>query len=182
MPSKKQSNTTPSRKRRKYHYFLDRNLGRLIFPGLLRDAGLLATAQDDTEEFSQAERDPWMFYLCGKRRDVIVTTDGAFRKPFPHMAAIALGDSIVLTFTNNCYNAERRATAFLTALEKIEIELQKRSRRKQRSFIGIIGITGTFRVAEEKPLPHRKLCDPLDWESYKRVCDQEGVLAFMPEQ
>ena len=37
---------------------------------------------------------------------------------------------------------------------------------------------GLFRVVEEKPLPYRVTCDPRDWESYKRVCAEEGVLAF----
>jgi hypothetical protein len=31
-------------------------------------------------------------------------------------------------------------------------------------------------------LPHRKLCDHRDWESYKRVCEEAGVLALMPDQ
>lgn len=182
MPSEKPSNTTRPRKRRKYQYFLDRNLGRVIFPGELRNAGLIVTAQDDTTEFSQAERDPWMYYQCGKRRHVVVTTDQKFRRSFPHMAAIALGDTVVLAFTNNTYNAERRARAFLAVLSEIEDELRKRNRRKRWGFIGVIGISGTFRVDDDKPLPHRKLCDPRDWESYRRVCESEGVLALVPEQ
>jgi hypothetical protein len=122
-----------------------------------------------------------MYYQCGKRRHIVVTTDTAFRKSFPHMAAIALGDTIVIAFTNNVYNAERRARAFLAVRQELENALQAHMRLKRRSFIGIIGISGTFRVEEEKPLPHRKLCDPLDWDSYQRVCAYEGVLALAPE-
>ncbi len=122
-----------------------------------------------------------MYYQCGKRRHIVVTTDMAFRKSFPHMAAIALGDTTVIAFTTNSYNAQRRAKAFLSAQEEIEKELRRRGRRKRRSFIGIVGIAGTFRVEDERPLPHRKLCDLLDWQSYERVCHAEGVLALAPQ-
>jgi hypothetical protein len=147
----------------------------------LRDAGLLVTAQDDTTEFRQTERDPWMFYQCGKRGHVLVTADLQFHKSFPHMAAIALGDTMVIAFTNNSYNAGRRIKAFLAVLDQIEDAVKAMLRRKRRGFIGVVGISGTFRVAEEKPLPHRKLCDPRDWQSYYRVCEEEGRLPLAPE-
>jgi len=111
----------------------------------------------------------------------MVTVDGLFQKSFPHMAAVLLGDTIVITFTHNSYNAPRRAAAFLSVLGDIEKAIRKHRRKKRSSFIGIVGLSGTFRIVEEKPLPHRKLCDPRDWESYKRVCEEEGVFAYTPQ-
>lgn len=138
------------------------------------------TAQDDTEEFRQTERDPWMFYRCGKDGNILVTSDMRFRKSFPHMAAIALGKTMVLAFTNNSYNSGVRGRAFLKALHDIEDAIASH-RQRRRNFIGVIGMQGTFRIVEEKPMPHRVTCDPRDWESYERVCAAEGVLAFAPD-
>lgn len=181
MPLKKQLSTSRRRKRPRYRYFLDRNLGRIYFPAYLRDVGLDVTAQDDTTEYCPAERDPWMFYQCGKQGFIVVTSDLNFTRSFPHMAAIALADTTVIAFTHNSYNSDVRGAAFLKALSRIEDAISLRRRRKRRSFIGVVGMHGTFRVAEDKPLPHRKLCDPRDWESYERVCAHEGVLALAPK-
>jgi transposase-like protein len=41
-------------------------------------------------------------------------------------------------------------------------------------------MTGIFRVKAECPLPERKRCDDRDWESYERICLEEGVLALAP--
>jgi hypothetical protein len=176
--SKKRSSIV--RRRRKNCYFLDRNLGRIFLPAQLRKAGLDITAQDDTAEFRQTERDPWMFYMCGKRRMILVTSDLKFHKSFPHMAAIALGNTMVIAFTHNNYNSDVRGRAFIKALPQIEDAIATH-RRRHRNFIGIVGMQGTFRVAQEKPLPHRATCDLRDWESYARVCAEEGVLALAPE-
>ena len=178
MQSKKRLSIT--RRRRKNCYFLDRNLGRVFLPAQLRKAGLDITAQDDTEEFCQTTRDPWMFYMCGKRGMILVTSDLKFHKSFPHMAAVALGKTIIIAFTQNNYNSDVRGRAFLKALPQIEDAIAEH-RKKHRNFIGVVGMQGTFRVAQEKPLPHRATCDVRDWESYKRVCAEEGVLAFTPD-
>lgn len=177
MPSEKQSSTTRPRprKRRNPRYFLDRNLGRVYFPADLRDAGLDVTAQDDTTEYQQNERDPWLFYRCGKSGFVVVTSDLNICKSFPHMAAIALGRTTVIAFTNNNYNSDVRARAFLKALPEIEDAIYT---HRKSYFIGVVGMQGTFRMVREKPLPQRKLCDPRDWDSYERVCAAEGRLAL----
>lgn len=111
---------------------------------------------------------------------VVVTSDLKFRKSFPHMAAVALGKTIVIAFTNNSYHSDVRSSAFIKARQQIEDEIAKHNRRR-KNFIGVVGMQGTFSVKEEKPLPHRVICDPRDWESYKVVCKAEGVLAFAPE-
>lgn len=135
--SKKPSSTT--RRRRKNHYFLDRNLGRKFLPEQLRKAGLQITAQDDTEEFKQAERDPWLFYQCGKRKVILVTSDRDFMKSFPHMAAVSLGNTVIIAFTKNNYNSDVRGCAFIKALQEIEDAISAH-RKKKRNFIGVVGI------------------------------------------
>lgn len=177
MPSEKRSSTSHRGRRRKFRYFIDRNLGSVYLPKQLRDAGLHITVHDDV--YQQAERDPWIFYECGKRNLIVITSDTLFMKSFPHMAAVALGKTSVIAFTNNNFKSEVRGSAFLKARRIIEDALRK---HKGRYFIGIVGSTGTFRIRAESPLPERKTCDLPDWNSYERVCKQEGVLAFAPKR
>lgn len=138
------------------------------------------TIHDDL--YVQTERDPWIFYECGKQSFVVITSDTEFMKSFPHMAAIALARTTVLAFSNNNYKSDVRGNAFLRALPRITAELSKHKKRKNnRYFIGIVGMKGTLTVKAEAPLPYRKTCDPKDWESYARVCVAEGVLMLAPE-
>jgi hypothetical protein len=37
---------------------------------------------------------------------------------------------------------------------------------------------GTFRIKEDSPLPHRKRCDPLDWDTHERECLNEESSHF----
>lgn len=180
MPSKKQSSTSRKGRPPNNSYFLDRNLGAFILPGKLRDVGLHITIHDD--QYVQTERDPWIFYERGTLHQVVVTSDTAFMKSFPTMAAIALAKTTVIAFTNNNYSAHARAGAFIKALPQIEAELKlRKKRRKKKNFIATVGMEGTFNIKADTPLPYRKQCDPLDWDSYEKVCSTEGVIAFMPE-
>jgi predicted nuclease of predicted toxin-antitoxin system len=180
VPSKKQSNISQRGRRPKTRFFLDRNLGSFLLPAQLRRAGLNTTIHDDL--YVQTERDPWIFYECGRAGFVVLTSDTEFMKSFTHMAAIAVARTTVLAFSNNNYKSEVRGNAFLAALPKINKELSKRrTRQKNKYFIGIIGMHGTLAIRAESPLPHRKRCDSRDWESYERVCAAEGLLAFRAE-
>jgi len=146
----------------------------------LRAAGLDVTIHDDL--YVQTERDPWIFYECGKEGFVVLTSDTEFMKSFPHMAAIAIARTTVLTFSNNNYKSDVRGNAFLKALPEITSELAKhKRRRKNRYFIAVVGMNGTLTVKADAPLPYRKTCNTLDWESYERVCRMEGVLTLAPE-
>jgi hypothetical protein len=150
-------------------------LGSIILPKLLRDAGLAIIVHDDV--YRQDERDPWIFYECGKKKLVIVTSDTLFMKSFPHMAAIAVARASVIAFTNNKYKSEVRAQAFIKARARIEKAL---AAHKGRYFIGIVSSDGEFRIRAESPIPSRKTCDAKDWVSYERVCTQEGILPLAP--
>ncbi|HTR24433.1 MAG TPA: hypothetical protein VMI10_10645 [Terriglobales bacterium] len=146
----------------------------------LRAAGLDVTIHDD--RYIQTERDPWIFYECGKQGYIVITSDTEFMKSFPHMAAIALARTTVLSFSNNNYKSEVRGNAFLKALPRITAVLSKhKRRRKNRYFIAVIGMHGSLTIKAEGPLPHRKLCNDMDWKSYERVCIAEGVLALAPK-
>ena len=145
----------------------------MFLPKQLRHAGFEIIVHDDV--YQQTERDPLIFYQCGKQRLIVVTSDTSFRKSFPHMAAVALGHTTVIAFTQNNYKGDIRGNAFIKARSSIEQAILD---HKGRYFIGVVGMNGSFRICEESPLPTRKTCDPKDWESYEQVCREEGVLAL----
>ena len=175
MPSKKRSSISRSKKPPKTLFFIDRNLGAFCLAEQLRSAGFEVRVHDDF--YHQKERDPWIFYECGIKHWVVITSDTGFMKAFPHMAAVALGNTTVIAFTNNNYKSDVRGKAFIAARRKIAAALKA---HKARNFIAVVG-TGSFRICAESPLPSRKSCEPEDWESYERVCKKAGVLAFAPK-
>jgi hypothetical protein len=128
--------------------------------------------------YQQTERDPWIFYECGIKNLIVITSDALFMKSFPHMAAISLAHTIVIAFTNNKHKSEVRGAAFIKARSLIEKAIIE---HKRKYFIGTVGTHGTFRVCSESPIPSRKTCQPADWESYERVCEKAGVLALAPK-
>ena len=154
-------------------------MGSVLLAEQLRGAGLDITVHDDV--YQTTERDPWIFYDRGKLGFIVITSDTSFMKSFPHKAAIALARTTVLAFSNNNYKSVVRGNAFLRALPKIETEIARHRRNTKRNyFIAVVGMSGTLTIRAESPLPHRKTCDPKDWESYERVCRSEGVLALAP--
>jgi predicted nuclease of predicted toxin-antitoxin system len=123
VPSKKRSSISRRGRQRRTRYFIDRSLGSYYLPLQLRQANLDITVHDDV--YPQTERDPLIFYQCGKKGLVVITSDTSFRKSFPHMAAIALGKTSVIAFSNNNYKSNVRGNAFLKALPQIEPLLSK---------------------------------------------------------
>lgn len=175
MPLKRPSNISLNRGRRKFRYFVDRNLGFNLLPDQLRRAGIEIVVHDDI--YPQNERDPWIFYQCGVQRLVVITSDTDFRKSFPHMAAVVLGKTCVIAFSRNDYKSEVRGSAFIKARAAIEKALRM---HKGRYFIGVVGMNGDFRICSESPLPSRKTCDPKDWNSFEQVCRSAGRLPLAP--
>jgi hypothetical protein len=108
---------------------------------------------------------------------IVITSDKSFMKSFPHMAAIALGRTTVLFFSKNNWRSNIRGEAFLIARSRIFHALKK----QPSNFIACVGMGGSFNIIEDKPKPTRKYCDPLDWESYERVCQSEGIVAEAPK-
>jgi 5-keto 4-deoxyuronate isomerase len=174
--SKRLSGTSRSGEQPNARYFVDRALGSIYLPIQLRAAGFDIVVHDDV--YVQNERDPWIFYECGKKGLVVVTADTAFRKSFPHMAAIALARTQVIAFANNKRTSQEKGAALIKARKSIEEALREHDKK---SFIGVVGITGTFRICDESPLPARKSCHPADWQSFERVCKAAGVLALAPK-
>jgi hypothetical protein len=128
--------------------------------------------------YVQTERDPRIFYEAGIKRHVVITADKQFTKSFPHMAAIALAKTQVIAFAKNKGTSQQKGDALL----KVRTDIEKAVREhKGQSFIGVVGIKGSFRVCDESPLPSRKTCEPADWESFERVCKAAGVLALAPK-
>lgn len=141
----------------------------------LRGAGLLISVHDDV--YVRTERDPWIFYDRGKQGEIVLTSDKGFMKSFPHMAAIALGNTTVLFFTKNNWLSDVRGKVFLAAKSRIFHALKK----QKENFIGCINMTGSFTIIQKKPTPSRKLCDQRDWESYERVCKSAGISVDVSE-
>lgn len=176
MPSEKRSNISLNKKRPEFRYFVDRSLGSIYLPAQLRAAGMDLVVHDDV--YVQTERDPWIFYECGMKKLVVITSDTLFMKSFPHMAAIALAKTRVIAFANNKAKGDAKGAAFIKARASIERALAK---HRRSYFIGVVGIPGTFRICAESPLPSRKTCHPSDWISYERVCNNAGVLPLAPK-
>lgn len=128
--------------------------------------------------YERTERDPWIFYDRGKNGMIVVTSDKKFTKSFPHMAAIALGKTTVLYFSKNNWRSEFRGRAFLDAKTAIIHALKK----EPENFLACIGMEGSFTIADRHPRPLRKLCDEKDWDSYRRVCESEGIIAGKAEE
>ena len=146
-----------------------------MLPNRLRQAGKDIVVHDDV--YVPTERDPWIFYECGKKGLIVVTSDKLFMKSFPHMAAIALGRTTVLAFSNNNFNAQARGTAFIAATKAIATHM---ATANGNPFIATIGINGDVTMNDQNPRPTRKACDQADWESYVRVCKVEGIAAERP--
>ena len=148
-----------------------------MFPDALKQHGFDLVVHDD--EYPQiGSYDPWLFYECGKRNLVVITSDKRFMESFPHMAALALGRTTVLAFTNNNYKAPARSSAFIKPFPDIYAELK---RKRGKPFIGSVGMSGEFRVVDTDPWPNRVLCTDHDWDSFEVVCRREGVLALAPK-
>jgi hypothetical protein len=175
--SKKPSGTSKPPKPRKYRFFLDRNLGGIELPKRLRNAGKEIVVHDDV--YVPTERDPWIFYECGKKGLIVVTSDKLFMKSFPHMAAIALGRTTVFSFSNNNYNGSIRATAFIAATRAMDKLLRE---HEGEPFIATIGMKGTVELNVVNPRPTRKACELADWNSYATVCEAEKIEPEMPPQ
>jgi hypothetical protein len=58
-------------------YFIDRSIGKKIFPGILREAGILVEVHDD--HFAQDEEDAIWIPEVAKRGWISVTTDKRIR-------------------------------------------------------------------------------------------------------
>jgi predicted nuclease of predicted toxin-antitoxin system len=175
--SKKQSGISKPLKLHNYRFFIDRNLGSQQLPGRLRGAGISLIVHDDV--YTPTERDPWIFYECGKKGLVVLTSDKSFMKSFPHMVAITLGRTTVLAFSNNNFNSKVRSEAFLSASSSIHNAL---AAHRGVPFIATIGMRGTIEINAVNPRPTRAACERADWESYLRVCRIEGIRPQLPSQ
>jgi hypothetical protein len=175
--SKKLSNTSKAHKLRDRCFFVDRSLGSLELPRRLREAGISVVVHDDI--YTPTERDPWIFYECGKKGLFVLTSDKLFMKSFPHMVAITLGRTSVFSFSNNNYNSRVRSDAFIAASATIERMIAS---HRGQPFIATIGMTGTVELNVINPRPTRKACELADWDSYVRVCKIERIRPEMPHQ
>jgi len=177
VPSKRRLAISRTKKQLEHEpcFLLDRSLGRHKLALQLRAAGLDVVAGD--ELYPETERDPWIFYDCGKQGKVVVTADKEFMKSFPHMAAISLGNTTVIAFTSNNYNSHVRGRAFIKAKSKVYRAIL---RSGGVGFIASLGMEGTFSIVNASPTPSKKYCDERDWKSYERVCFSEGLAYKTP--
>ena len=117
------------------------------------------------------EQDPWVFYTCGKNDHCLITVDKDFVHYFTHMAAIALGKTRVFFFTSGTANMEERGKAF----KKAKAKALRIIKKQEATFIASIGIDGSVKTVDRRPMPTRKQCTEAHWDSFVRVCRAEGV-------
>jgi predicted nuclease of predicted toxin-antitoxin system len=104
-------------------FFLDRSLGKKIFAGILRRAGVGVEIHD--EYFPPDARDQEWLKAVGAKRWVVLTNDRRIRYRAIELAALLSSGARVLAFTRGNLSAEEMATIFLKALPRIHRFLNK---------------------------------------------------------
>ena len=97
-------------------FFVDRNLGRHIFPGRLREAGVQLETHDD--HFPPDEQDPVWIAEAGKRGWVVLTADQRIRRVSLETEAIMSAGVQAFIFVGKT-DVHRFAEAFLKARGRI---------------------------------------------------------------
>lgn len=104
-------------------FFLDRNLGRIKLPQLLRDAGFAIKVHD--EFFAPDEEDKVWLESCGLKKWVVITPDTNILKDPASMKAIGSNQLRIFFLSSNNQKAELWAEALTTAYTKIMAIIQK---------------------------------------------------------
>jgi hypothetical protein len=120
-------------------FFSDENLGRNIFPGRLREAGV--TLEIHADHFQQGAPDTEWLPEVGRRRWVLLTIDARLRyNPLEQKAILAHGVA-AFVFTGQAPHDEK-AAAFLKARGRIA----KLMSRERPPFIAKIHNSGAVEV------------------------------------
>jgi len=112
---KRRSDTSSSRP--EPTFFVDRNLGRHIFPGRLREAGVQLEIHDD--HFPPDEQDPVWIADAGKREWIILTADLRIRRVSLETEAIMSAGVQAFIFVGKT-DVRRFAGAFLKARRRVD--------------------------------------------------------------
>ena len=101
-----------------WRYFADRKLGANIFPGILREAGLVVHAHN--EHFAHDAPDTIWIPAVASRGWVILTSDAAIkRNPLEREAVLTSGARLLVLVGANATTADR-AHNFVNTLSRIE--------------------------------------------------------------
>ena len=98
-------------------FFVDRNLGRHVFPDRLREAEVRVEIHDDY--FAQDEQDPVWIAEVGRRGWIVLTADQRLRRVSLETEAIMSAGVRAFVFTGKT-DVRRFAEAFLKARTRIE--------------------------------------------------------------
>ena len=97
-------------------FFVDRNLGRHIFPDRLREAGVQLETHDD--HFPPGEQDPVWIAEAGKREWIVLTADQRIRRVSLETEAIMSAGVRAFIFVGKT-DVRRFSEAFLKARGRI---------------------------------------------------------------
>lgn len=172
MRSKKRSDTS---KPPEPVWFIDRCLGRFEFPGILERAGLSVVPAD--REFPPDTPDPLLLYHCGTRGWFFVTRDDRIRRQFPHVMALSLAGTTVITFTPG-WTVQQQAQMLLACRPEIFRIIGK----SPKPVIVSIGKDGSVRRLDlPRNLPAGAASER-DWAADHELCRELGVLALEPDR
>ena len=121
-------------------FFLDRSLGKRIFAGALRQAGVSVEVHDDY--FRPDATDKEWLEVVGAKGWVVVTNDRRIRYRAIELRALRSSGVRAFAFTRGNFSGEEMAAIFLKALPKI----QKFLRKHKRPFIATITREGNVRM------------------------------------
>ncbi len=99
-------------------YFIDRSIGKHIFPGILRQARILVEVHDD--HFAQDEEDAIWIPKVAEAGWISVTTDKRIRTRPHEKQAVLLSHTRMIVMSSSNVKAEELAENFVNTLQKIE--------------------------------------------------------------
>ena len=104
-------------------FFIDRNLGRLAFPGQLREAGLRIEIHDD--HFRKDESDEAWLTVVGRKGWVVLTQDKMIRYRKRQSQALLSTDVRMFVLMGKNLTGPQLANLFLDTLPKVRRFLTK---------------------------------------------------------
>ena len=99
-------------------YFIDRSIGKNIFPSILREADIFVEIHDDY--FAQDEEDALWIPEVAKRGWISVTTDKRIRTRPQEKQAVLVSNSRMIAMSSNNVTQAELARNFVNTFQKIE--------------------------------------------------------------
>jgi PIN like domain len=99
-------------------FFIDRSIGKHIFPGILREAGIVIEVHDD--HFNQDEADTVWIPTVAKYGWISITTDKRIRTRSQEKQAVLISNTRMIAMSSNNVTQADLAHNFVNTIHKIE--------------------------------------------------------------